>query len=132
MYEQQPIVSARGGSVKRYVALFLWLLLAGMFLSVARQWVLFSSSDKQLTEYVQSLLQRAAVDRQSPKEVRMLVLMKAEQLSIPVQHERIDVTGQGETLRTNIAYDTEIKIPLLHRVLYRVQFNHNLSYRAPR
>ena len=132
MYPKEHVAHAGNGSIKRYVALCLWLLVAGMFFSVARQWIAFSSSDKQFTEYVQGVLQRALLDRRPAKDVRMLVLTKAAQLSIPVQQERISITGDGTTLRTVIAYDTEIKIPLVDRVLYRMEFSNNLSNKAPR
>jgi hypothetical protein len=43
-------------------------------------------------------------------EVRLLVVAKAEQLSIRVPDDGIRVTGEPGKVRTAIAYDTEIKI----------------------
>jgi hypothetical protein len=54
-------------------------------------------------------------------------MLKVAQLSIPAQNEQISVTGQGDTLRTVIAYDAEIKIPVVDRTLYRMEFSHNLQ-----
>jgi hypothetical protein len=117
-------------SSKRYVALLLWLLIAGVFVSLVWQWIALSSSDKELTEYVESLLRRSAIDRRPAKDIRTLVLMKAGQLSIPVQDEEINITGQGESLQTTIGYNAEIKIPLLNRALYRMQFSHNVRVKS--
>jgi hypothetical protein len=117
---------AETSTAKKYVALFLWLFAAAMFLSLAVQWIEFSSSDKQFTEYVQSALQRAALDRRPPTEVRNQVLVKAAQLSIPLEHGRLKVSGQGGSIETSFAYDAEIKIPVLDHVVYRMEFSHLL------
>jgi len=119
-------------SPKRYVALGLWILLAAIFFSLAKQWIVYTSSDRQLTEYVESVLRKAAVDRRPTKDIRTLVMVKAEELSIQLQPDRISVTREGETVGTVIAYDAEIRVPIVNRVLYRLEFNHNLSNRFPR
>jgi hypothetical protein len=120
-------VSTQPSPARRYIALCLWLLVILTFFSLAKQWIVLTSSDKEFTEYVESVLRRAAIDRRSAKEIRTLLLVKAEQLSIPVADERIDITGQGQTLGTVIAYDREIEIPLLGGGLYRMEFRHSLT-----
>jgi len=70
--------------------------------------------------------ERRSINRPA-KEIRTLLLVKAEQLSIPVSEERIDITGHGQMLGTVIAYDREIKIPMLGGPLYRWEFRHTLS-----
>jgi hypothetical protein len=119
-------------SFKSYTALGLWLVLALVFLSLGKQWVVFTSADKQLTEYADTLERQGALQHRPAKDIRALVMMKAEQLSIPAQDDQITVTGQGETLRTIIAYNAEFRIPVVDRVLYRMEFNHNLGLPAPR
>ena len=115
------------GSAERYLGLGAWLFVSWVFFSIASQWVMFSSYDKTFTEYVQHVLQRAALEERSTRDIRTLVLVKAEQLSIPLEHESLDIRREGETVRTFIDYNTEIKIPLVNRVLYRMEFSHNLS-----
>jgi hypothetical protein len=117
-------------SLKSYTTLGLWLVLAFVFLSLGKQWIVFTSADKQLTEYVDNLERQAALQHRPAKEIRTLVMLKAEQLSIPAQDDQITVTGQGETLRTIIAYDAEIRLPVVDRVLYRMEFNHNFGLPA--
>jgi hypothetical protein len=124
--------STQTSPARRYVTLCLWLVVVLMFFSLAKQWIVLTSSDKEFTEYVESVLRRAAIDHRPAKEIRTLLLVKAEQLSIPVSEERIDVTGQGHTLGTVIAYDREIKVPMLGGPLYRMEFRHNLSYEPHR
>jgi hypothetical protein len=117
-------------STKRYIALIAWGVVAVVFVSLAEQWISSTSSDKQFTEYVQSTVRRAAMDRRSASAVRTLMLAKAEELSLPLQQDQISVTGEGERLRTSIAYDTDIKIPVIDRVFYRIEFRHVFSGQA--
>ena len=124
--------STQPSPARRYVTLCLWLVVVLMFFSLAKQWIVLTSSDKEFTEYVGSVLRRAAIDHRPAKEIRTLLLVKAEQLSIPVSEGRIDVTGQGQTLGTVIAYHREIKVPMLGGPLYRMEFRHNLSYEPQR
>src|SRR5436190_22180311 len=93
---------------ERYVAFGLWLLVIVVYFSLAGQWVSASADDKQFAEYTQHVVQIAADEHRPAKEVRTLLLVKAEELSIPLQYDRIDITGEGETLRTIVRYDTEI------------------------
>jgi hypothetical protein len=116
----------------RYMWLTVWLFFAGLFFSVAGQWTNFTYADKQFTDYVDGLVHRAAIERKGPSELRTLVLLKADELSIPVHNEHISITGQGETLATLIDYDTEIRFPMVNRVLYRMEFTHNFHYRISR
>jgi hypothetical protein len=113
--------------VKRYIALFAWGLVAVMFVSLAEQWISSTSSDKQFTEYVQGVLHRAALERRSAVAVRTLMVAKAEELSLPLQQEQISVTGEGDRLKTTIAYDTDIRIPFVDRVFYRIEYRHVFS-----
>ena len=124
--------STQPSPARRHVTLCLWLVVVLMFFSLAKQWIVLTSSDKEFTEYVETVLRRAAIDHRPAKEIRALLLVKAEQLSIPVSEERIDVRGQGQTLGTVIAYDREIKVPMLGGPLYRMEFRHNLSYEPQR
>jgi hypothetical protein len=119
-------------SFKPYTALGLWMLLAWVFFSLGKQWIAFTAADKQLTEYTDTLVRQAALQRRPAKDIRTLVMMKVEQLSIPAQNDQISVTGQGDTLRTVIAYDADIKIPVVDRTLYRMEFSHNLQTTLPR
>jgi hypothetical protein len=131
MIDRDHLKPARSPS-SRYIALFAWLFAAGLFFSLAKQWIEFSSSDKQLMEYAQSVLQRAALDNRSATDLQSILLLRAEELSIPVQRQQIQVTRQGESVRTVIGYDAEIKVPLVNRVAYRMEFRHNLSNHPPR
>jgi hypothetical protein len=120
-------IAARAGSFQRYVKLGFWVLFAAVFFSIAAQWTMFTSADRQLTEYTDGLVHRAAIERLPSRDVRLLVLQKAEKLSLPVQDAGVSVTGQGETLGTSIVYNAEIRLPIVNRIVYRMEFTHALS-----
>jgi hypothetical protein len=117
-------------TLQRYLWLTVWLFFAGAFFSIAGQWTTFTYADRQFTDYVDTLVNRAALERKPAREVRTLVLLKADELSIPVRKDQISITGQGETLASLIDYDAEITIPMVHRVLYRMEFTHNFHNRV--
>jgi hypothetical protein len=129
MHAKDYAMRHRTGSIGRYLSTGMWLLGGLVFLSLAGQWVMFSSGDQRLGEYTETLLQRAAVDHRPPQEIRTLLLVKAEELSIPLRSDQITVKRERETLRTVIDYDAEIKLPVVNRVLYRMAFSHDLRSR---
>jgi len=116
-------------SSQRYIALSVWVVVFAIFSSLAWQWIALNSSDKELTEYVEGLVRRSAFDRRSPVEIRALVLMKAEQLSIPIHEQAVNVSGQGESLQTTFTYDTVINVPILRHELYRMEFTHQVRFK---
>ena len=118
-------MSGTGQSGRRYLALGLWIIVGSLFFSLAWQWIGYTSSDQQLNDYVTSVIRRSTLDRRAPGDVRRLIAIKAEQLSIAIPEDGLSVTGGPGNLHTVIAYDTELKIPVLDRVLYRVEFRHN-------
>jgi hypothetical protein len=125
--EAIPNVSKR--QIQRYTALFLWVVAGVLFFSLAKQYILLTSSDKEFVEYAQSLIHRAAVDRRAAASVRNLLLTKAGELSIPLQDQQLKVTGHGDTILTVISYQAAIKLPLSDTVLCRLQFDHTLNHR---
>jgi|SRR6185295_20324986 len=130
MSTNEDLSRLRAGSAERYFAFGLWLFVFLIYSSLARQWITSHSYDERFTEYSQHVSELAATQHRPAKDVRVLLLVKAEELSIPLQYDGINITGEGEGLRTVIHYDTELKIPLLNRVVYRMEFNHDLTHKA--
>lgn len=132
MSAREHAIRYRPGSIERYISTSIWLFVAGVFFSLAGQWIIFSSDDRAFSEYTAGLLQRAAVDHRNNQEIRTLLLVKAEELSIPLRSDQIAIKRDRESIRTVIDYDTDIKIPIVNRVLYRMAFSHDLRYTASR
>ena len=120
----------RSGSAERYCAFGLWLFVFLIYFSLARQWITSHSYDERFTEYSQHVSELAATQHRPAEDVRLLLLVKAEELSIPLHYDGINISGEGDAFRTVIHYDTELKIPVLNRVGYRVEFKHDLTHKA--
>ena len=58
-------------------------LLGLAYVAFARQWISSSMRDQDFSEYATRLVQTSAADYREPKEVRTLLLVKAEQLQLP-------------------------------------------------
>jgi hypothetical protein len=112
---------------QRYVALFVWMLLGFLYFSLFGQWVTVSRRDKLFTEYIDHVIQVAANEQRPAKEVRALLLVKAEDLSLPVQGDAIQITGSGQTLRAAVHYKADISMPIVNQPVYRMRFDHDLT-----
>jgi hypothetical protein len=119
----------RTGNAKR-VALMLWVLVAFFYFYLSYNYIHASMSDKQFADYVQYVVQIAGNEGRSAKDVRDLVLVKAEELALPVSRDQILVSGAGQSMNVVVHYNVEIEIPLIQREIYSKTFEHNVRYRA--
>src|SRR5437763_651356 len=112
---------------KLYVAMFTWLFLGFMYVSFISQWMAASIRDQPFTAYTDSVMQVAANEQRPAKDVRALLLIKAEDLSLPVQGNDVQITGKGQTLRAAVHYRAVISMPILNQPVYRMRFDHDLG-----
>ena len=127
MHGNNAIAREHVSHKRHYVAMFLWIFLGFLYVSIASQWFTVSSRDKVFTEYTYQVIQAAANEQRPAKEVRALLLVKAEDLLLPVHEDGIDITGKGQSLRAAVRYKTDITIPIVNQPVHRVWFNHNLT-----
>lgn len=112
---------------QNYVAMFLWVFLGFFYVSLISQWLTINSRDKLLTDYINSVIQVAANEQRSAKEVRALILIKAGDLLLPVQGDEIQINGSGQSLRAAVRYKADISMPIVNQPVYRLSFRHELS-----
>src|SRR4051812_35904289 len=110
------------------ITLLLWTLVAFFYFYLSYDYIRASMHDKQFTDYLQYVVQIAGAENRPAKEVRALILVKAEELSIPVRGEQITILGGGRSLNVGVNYDVEIEIPLLRREIYTKRFEHKISF----
>lgn len=120
---------ASRANVKRLV-LLIWLLVAIFYFYLSYDYIRVSMKDREFADYVQYVVQIAGVEQRPAKEVRALILVKAEQLSLPVRGEQITVLGRGDTLDVTVNYDVDIEVPLVRREIYSKTFEHRVKYRT--
>src|SRR5262249_35366904 len=122
-----PIVVT--ANTKRLV-LMLWVLVAFFYFYLSYDYIQVTMSDRQFTDYLQYVVQIAGNEHRPAKEIRELVLVKAEQLSLPVDGSGITVLGGGDSLNVGVNYDVDIDTPLIQRQIYTKHFKHNIKYKG--
>lgn len=118
------LAGARG----KRIVLLVWALVAFFYFYLSYDYVRVSSSDRQFDDYLQYVVQIAAVEHRPSKEIRALLLVKAEELSLPVHGEQIAIQGAGESLNVTVGYDVDVDIPLLQREIYTKHYEHKVKY----
>jgi hypothetical protein len=121
----------RGPNVKR-LALWLWLLVAIFYFYLSYDYIRATMNDRQFGDYLQYVVQIAGPESRPVKEVRALVLVKAEELGIPIRGEQIAIAGGGDNLNIRVSYDVQIDIPLIERQIYSKRFEHFVKYQPPK
>jgi len=117
------VAGARG---KRLV-LLLWVLAAVFYFYLSYDYVQVSTNDRQFEDYLQYVVQIAGTEHRPNKEIRALLLVKAEELSLPVRGEQITIMGSGESLNVAVDYNVDVDIPLLQREIYTKHFEHKVK-----
>jgi hypothetical protein len=110
-----------------YIAMVLWSLLGFLHVSLITQWLTLTERDRAFTKYIGYVMQIAAQDQRSANEVRDLLLLKAEDLSVPVQGGEINITGKGQMLRAAVRYKADITMPIVNQGVYRLSFRHYVT-----
>ncbi len=129
MHSKDIVAGERASHAQRYVAMFLWMSLGFLYVFMISQWLTVNNRDKLFTEYIDHVIQVAANEQRPAKEVRTLILIKAEDLFLPVQEDEIQITGKGLALRAAVHYKVDISLPIVNQPVYRMRFDHDLALR---
>ena len=120
--------TARTPNMRRIVLLF-WILLAFLYFLLTYDYILAGNKDKKLDEYLQYVVQVCGDDHRPAKEVRALVLVKADELKVTLHGDQVTITGNGPTLKIGVAYPVDIRLPIFHQSIYHKVFQHEAAYR---
>lgn len=121
------MATGASANTKRFV-LLLWVLVAFFYFYLAYDYIRVTTNDRSFDDYLQYVVQIAGTDHRPPKEIRALLLVKAEELGLPIQGEEISVLGGGESLNVSVNYNVDIDIPLLQRQIYTKHFEHKIHF----
>jgi hypothetical protein len=113
----------------RLIVLGLWILLAAFYFSLAYDYIIASNKDKELDTYLQYIVEVCGDDHRPNKEVRTLVINRAEELMINLRGDQVAVSGSGQSLKISVSYMVDINMPILRQSIYRKVFQHETSYR---
>jgi hypothetical protein len=125
------MAGGRASNAKRLV-LLLWILVAIFYFYLSYNYIIVTMNDRQFDDYLQHVVQIAGIERRPAKDIRDLLLVKAEELALPLHREQIVVTGVGDTLGVTVNYDVDIEIPLLQRQVYTKAFEHKVKFQGVR
>src|SRR5437762_5754104 len=95
----------------RRLVLLVWVLLAFFYFYLSYDYIRAENNDKRLTEYMDYVVQLAVSEHRPAKEVRALILVKADELGLPIRGDQVEVLGGGEALNVAVKYDVDIEIP---------------------
>ena len=113
---------------KRLV-LLVWVLVLFFYVYLSYDFLRVERTNNKFEEALQHIAQIAGTDRRTYKEIRTLVLVRADELGLPVTADQIAITGSGPTLKMVVAYDIEIDIPIFTRGFYSKHYEHKVAYR---
>jgi hypothetical protein len=115
-------------NAKRLVVLF-WVVVAFYYFAVSYDYISKELNNDRLADYAQKIVQLAGNETRTPKEVRALLMVKAEELQIPLEASQIQVLGSGQSLRVTFEYDVALTVPIFNRAFYSRHYEHKLSYK---
>src|SRR5687767_13392269 len=101
----------------RLVLLF-WILMACFYSYLSFDYIRASMNDKELGDYLEHIVQLAGSQQRPSREIRTLLLIKAQELDLPVKDDQITIRGVGVTLNVAIDYMIDIQIPIFDRGIY--------------
>jgi hypothetical protein len=112
----------------RRLVLLAWILVIVVYVYLSYDYIRVRLDDNQLTTYLDYVVQEAGNANRPAKEVRALILVKAEELNLPLNGNQILISGERQTLKVSLSYGVDIHMPGLQRVIYHQAFAHEASY----
>jgi hypothetical protein len=108
----------------------LWLLIALIYFSLARNYISVSMDDREFEEYLQFAVDLVVRQGRSDEDLRSLVRAKARELELPLDPVNIEIRGAGQSIELRVLYSVNIQFPLLPEAGYQKEYEHELGYRT--
>ena len=121
--------TSSGSHTKRLV-LLTWLLVGFFYFYLSWGYIRVTMDDQQFTDYLQYVVNVAGNESRPAKEIRALLLVKAEQLNLPLRGDQITILGEGRTLNVRVNYSVDIDVPVLQSTVYKKEINHVVQYQV--
>jgi len=122
------MVTARSAPAKRFV-LLLWMRVAFFYFYLSYDYIRVTNTDRSFGDYLEYVVQIAGQDHRPAREIRALLLVKAEELGLPIKGQDINILGGGESLNVSVGYEMDIDVPLLQRQIFTKHFDHSVRYK---
>jgi len=122
------MVTGRSAPAKRFV-LLLWMLVAFFYFYLSYDYIRVTNTDRCFGDYLEYVVQIAGQDHRPAREIWALLLVKAEELGLPIKGQDINILGGGESLNVSVGYEMDIDVPLLQRQIFTKHFDHSVRYK---
>src|SRR5262245_54356337 len=112
------VPTTSSGSYTKRLVLLIWLLVGFFYFFLSWGYIRVTMDDQRVSEYLQYVVNIAATEERPAKEIRALLLVKAEQLNLPIRGDQILIAGMGSTLNVRVSYTVDIDIPVVQSTVY--------------
>jgi len=113
----------------KQLVLLVWVLVLIFYIYISYDYVRVQMTDDKFADALQHIVQVAGTERRTYKEIRSLILVRAEDLGLPIRVEQIAIKGSGPSLNVTVDYDVDIDIPIFRHGFYSKHYEHKASYR---
>ena len=118
------------GRAKRLVFLT-WILVAVFYFYISYDFIRVSMAGEKFGEYLKFVVKVAGNENRSPREIRELLVNKADELGFALDKNQIYVKGLGESLEVTVSYELDVDLPIVRRGVYAMAFQHKESFKKP-
>ena len=122
-------MAANSRAPSKRVVLLLWIVVAFFYFYLSYDYIRATSNDRLFADYLQYVVQIAGSENRPAKEIRALILVKADELSLPVRGDQIMIRGGGDSLNVALNYQMDIHVPLSERTIYSKEFEHKVRFK---
>ena len=116
----------------RHLVLIFWILFAFFYFWLSYDYIRVDRNDHAFSDYLRFVVQIAGTEYRPAKEIRALILVRAEELGLPVQGDQIMIAGGGNALKVAVDYAVDIQIPIFDRGIYTKRYLHEVNYQTPK
>jgi hypothetical protein len=110
----------------------LWLVVAVVYFSLATRFVSASMNDKSFSDYLQFAVQIVTDQQRTNRELKQLVMGKAEEMEIPLDPVHVNIEGEGSSRKLRLSYNVLIQVPFVPSAVFNREFSHEVTYKIPR
>ena len=115
-------------NAKRLVLLF-WILVLIFYFYLSYDYIRIQMNDDKFADALQHIVQVAGNESRTNKDIRTLVLVRADELGLPVRGDQIAIMGSGHSLNIVVGYDINIDVPIFRKGFYSKHYDHKVVYR---
>jgi hypothetical protein len=111
------------------LVLLFWVLVAIFYFYLSYDYIRIEMNDDRFAEALQHIVQIAGNENLTSKDIRALVLVRAEEVGLPVRGDQITILGVGHSLNIAVGYDIDIDFPIFRQGFYQKRYDHKVVYR---